>query len=82
MIFGIRGRYLSTRSTQAQLQRSRDNVLGPVGRILQVLLVEDSPPLHMQRQHRLGRPACGRIGIGAVVIDAQRREKRQQVDEV
>jgi len=46
--------HLSARSAQAQLQRRRDEGLGPVGRIRQVSRVEDFSPLHVQYQHRLG----------------------------
>ncbi len=72
----------SERSAQGELQRCRDERLGPVGGIRQVGPVEDFPTRHVQYQHRLGRPACGRVRIGAVVMDTQRGEVRQQIDEI
>src|SRR5262245_45612069 len=64
------------------LQRRSDDRLRPAGRAREVVRVPDLSLLHVQHQRGLGRPSLRGIGLGAVVVDAQARELRQQVNEV
>ena len=63
-------------------QRHGHDGLGPLRHLVERDVGDDAPAFHVQQQQRLGPLPGLRIAFGAVVVDAQARQMRQQPDQV